>query len=136
DPGSGQVRFPKYDHVVETFPSDRADQPLDVRVLPRRSGNSRLVPNAHGTQPLPQDRAIRSVPVPNKIARCTLPGKRLDDLARNPLRGRICRHPERYPQSTTVTQNHKAIEQPERYRRQRMLASAVLRGASRTNSLK
>src|SRR5215469_9905875 len=83
-----QVRFPKYDHVVETFPSDRADQPLDIRVLPRRSGSSRLVPNAHGTQPLPEDRTIRGIPVPNKIARCTLPGKRLDDLARNPLRGR------------------------------------------------
>ena len=64
-----QVRLPKYDHVVETFPSDRADQPLDVRVLPRRSGSGRLVPNAHGTQPLPEDHAIRSVSVPNKIAR-------------------------------------------------------------------
>jgi hypothetical protein len=32
-----QVRLPKYDHVVETFPSDRADQSLDVRVLPRRA---------------------------------------------------------------------------------------------------
>src|SRR5262245_2589935 len=92
-----QVRFPKYDHVVETFPSDRADQPLDVWVLPRRSGSSRLVPNAHGTQPLPEDHAIRSVSVPGKIARCTV-GKRLDE--RNPLRGRICRHPERHPQST------------------------------------
>src|SRR6266481_3079908 len=38
-----QVRLPQYDHVVETFPSDRADQPLDVRVLPRRSRSSRLV---------------------------------------------------------------------------------------------
>src|SRR5438874_6091979 len=47
-----QVRLPEYDHVVETFPSDRADQPLNVRVLPRRSGSGRLVPNAHGTQPL------------------------------------------------------------------------------------
>src|SRR5215510_16216642 len=113
-----QVRLPKYDHVIETFPSDRTDQSLDVWILPRRSGCSRLVPNAHGTQPLPEDRAIRSVPVPNKIARCTVPRKRLDDLARNPLRGRICRHPERYPQSTPMTQNHKAIEQPKRYRRQ------------------
>ena len=64
-----QVRLPKYDHVVETFPSDRADQSLDVRILPRRSGSSRLVPNAHGTQPLPEDHAIRSVSVPNKITR-------------------------------------------------------------------
>src|SRR5215475_2061681 len=97
-----QVRLPEYDHVVETFSSDRADQPLDVRVLPRRSGSGRLVPNAHGAQALPEDRAIRSVAVPNKIARCTVPGKRLDDLARNPLRGRISRHSERHPQSTSV----------------------------------
>src|SRR5262249_22992855 len=65
-----QVRLPKYDHVVETFPSDRTDQSLDIRVLPRGSGCSRLVPNAHGTQPLPEDRTIRSVPVPNKICKC------------------------------------------------------------------
>src|SRR5262245_34005571 len=84
-----QVRFPKYDHVVETFPSDRADQPLDVWALPRRLGSSRLVPNAHGTQPLPEDRTIRSVPVPNKITRCTVPRERLGDLSRNPLPGRF-----------------------------------------------
>src|SRR5262245_20711569 len=76
-PGSGAGAPPKYDHVVETFPSDRADQSLDVRVLPRRSGCSRLVPNAHGTQALPEDHAIRSVSIPNKITRCTVPRKRL-----------------------------------------------------------
>src|SRR5262245_51749953 len=113
-----QVRLPKYDHVVETFPSDRADQSLDVRVLPRRSGSGRLVPNAHGTQPLPEDHAIRSVPAPNKITRCTVPGKRLDDLARKSLSGLVCRRRKRYPQSTSITKNNKAIEQPERYRRQ------------------
>src|SRR5262245_15423165 len=32
-----QVRLPKDDHVVETFPSDRADQPLRVPILPRRA---------------------------------------------------------------------------------------------------
>jgi hypothetical protein len=67
-----QVRLPEYDHVVETFPADRADQPLDVRILPRRSGSDRLVPNAHGAQTLPENRAIRRVPVPNKITRCTI----------------------------------------------------------------
>ena len=43
-----QVRLPEHDQVVETFPSDGANQSLDVRVLPRRSGSGRLVPNAHG----------------------------------------------------------------------------------------
>jgi hypothetical protein len=112
------MRLPEYDCMVETFPADCADQPLHVRILPRRSGSGRLVPNAQGAQPLHEERAICSVAVPDKITRCTVPGKGLDDLARNTLRGRICRHPERYPQSTLVTQNHKAIEQPERNRRQ------------------
>src|SRR5205823_14628213 len=108
-----QVRLPEHDHVVETFPSDRADQSLDVRVLPRRSGRDRPVPNAHGAQTLHEERAIRSVPVPNKVTRCTVPGERLDNLTRNPPRGRTSRHPERYPQSTPVTQNHKAMQQPD-----------------------
>src|SRR6266704_206997 len=94
-----QVRLPEHDHVVETFPSDRADQSLDVRVLPRRSGRDRLVPNAHCAQTLHEDQALRSVPVPNKVTRCTVPGERLGDLARNPLRGRICRHPARHTKS-------------------------------------
>src|SRR5262245_53660705 len=81
-----QVRLPKYDHVVETFPSDRADQSLDVRILPRGSGCSRLVPNAHGTQPQPEDHAIGSVSVPNKISRWAIRRKRLDNLAQNPHR--------------------------------------------------
>jgi len=58
---------PKFRHrcaspntITWSIPSDRTDQSLDIRVLPWRSGSSRLVPNAHGTQPLPEDRAIRS----------------------------------------------------------------------------
>src|SRR5262249_32624264 len=86
-PGSGADAPPEHDHVVETFPADRADQPLDVRVLPRRSGRDRPVPNAYGAQTLHEERAIRSVPVPNKVTRCTVPRERLGDLARNPLRG-------------------------------------------------
>jgi hypothetical protein len=33
-----QMRLPEYDYVIETFPADRADQPLHVRILPRRIG--------------------------------------------------------------------------------------------------
>jgi hypothetical protein len=41
-----QMRLPKHDHVVETFPSDRADQPLGVRILPRRAWRNGLVADA------------------------------------------------------------------------------------------
>jgi hypothetical protein len=32
-----QMSCPKYDHVVETFPSERADQSFGVRILPPRA---------------------------------------------------------------------------------------------------
>jgi hypothetical protein len=53
-----QVRFAEHNHMVETFPSDRADQSLDVRILPRRSGCDRPIANAHGVQTLHEDWAI------------------------------------------------------------------------------
>src|SRR4029450_13567026 len=57
-----QVRLPEHDHVVETFPSDRADQSLDVRVLPRRLGRDRLCPQGPGGQTPHQKRARARVP--------------------------------------------------------------------------
>ena len=40
---TAQVRLPEHNHVVETFPSDRADQSLRVRILPRRAYGNGLV---------------------------------------------------------------------------------------------
>jgi arginase family enzyme len=31
---SAQMRFTEYDHVVQALPADRADEPLNVSVLP------------------------------------------------------------------------------------------------------
>src|ERR1700731_3430416 len=53
--GPAQVRFAKHDHVVETFAADRADESLNVSILPRRSGCDRMVPDAHCTDPLQED---------------------------------------------------------------------------------
>ena len=39
---------------------------------------------------LREDQATRSVSVPTKVTRCAVPRERLGDLARNPLRSRIC----------------------------------------------
>jgi hypothetical protein len=43
------MRLPKYDHVVETFPSDRADRSLHVPILPRRAWRNGLIADAHGS---------------------------------------------------------------------------------------
>ena len=56
-----QVRFAKHDDVVETFAADRADESLNVSILPGRSGCDRVVPNAHCSDPLQEDRTIRGV---------------------------------------------------------------------------
>ena len=42
-----QVSLSEHDHVVNTFPSDRADQSLCVRILPRRARGNGLVADAH-----------------------------------------------------------------------------------------
>src|ERR1700716_1995267 len=113
-----QVPSPKHDHVVETFAADRADESLDVSILPGRSGCDRMVPNAHCTDPLQEDWTIRGVSILNEIARRVVPRERLGDLARDPLRGWVCRHAKRYPKSSSVAYNDKTIQNLECDRRQ------------------
>jgi hypothetical protein len=58
-----QVRLPKYDHVVETFPSDRADQSLHVPILPRRARGNGLVADAHGPQSARDCGTVDPIPI-------------------------------------------------------------------------
>ena len=44
-----QMGLTEHNQVVETFPSDRADQSLRVPILPRRARSNRLVADAHGS---------------------------------------------------------------------------------------
>src|ERR1700724_2666352 len=77
-----------------------------------------MVPNAHCTEPLQEDRTIRGVSIPNEISRRVVPRERLGDLARDPLRGRVCRHAKRHPKSSSVAHNDKTIQNFEGDRRQ------------------
>src|ERR1700731_3389093 len=113
-----QVRFAKHDHGVETFAADRADESLNVSILPGRSGCDRMVPNAHCTDPLQEDWTIRGVSIPNEISRRVVPRERLGDLARDPLRGWVCRHAKRHPKSSSVAHNDQTIQTLECDRRQ------------------
>ncbi len=42
--------FPEDDQMVEAFPSDRADEPLNVSILPGRLWRRGSVPDAHCSQ--------------------------------------------------------------------------------------
>ena len=52
-----QVRLPEHDHVVETFPSDRADQSLCVRILPSEPGAMGL-----SRMPMARNRWVTAAP--------------------------------------------------------------------------
>src|SRR6201987_1584579 len=77
-----------------------------------------MVPNAPCTGPLREDRTIRGVSIPHEIARRAVPRERLGALARDPLRGWVCRHAKRHPKSSSVAHNDKTIQNFECDRRQ------------------
>src|SRR5260370_8016066 len=105
-----QVRFAKHDHVVETFAADRADESLNVSILPGRSGCDRTVPDTHCTDPLQEDWTIRGVSIPNEISRRVVPRERLGDLARDPLPGWVSRHPQPPPNPPSPPHNAKTLQ--------------------------
>ncbi len=77
-----------------------------------------MVPNAHCTDPLQENWTKRGVSIPNEISRRVVPRERLGDLARDPLRGWVCRHAKRHPKSSSVAHNDKTIQNLECDRRQ------------------
>src|SRR5690348_9858176 len=87
-----EVPFPQDHDMVEALASDRANQPLNMTVLPRRAWRDRTVANAHGSQPPGNRGAIRGVAVTDEVARSLIPRECLGDLSGDPLGGWICCH--------------------------------------------
>src|SRR5213080_4955729 len=85
---AAQVTVAQDDDVIQAFTANRTNQSLDIWVLPGRSRGSDDLRNAHRANAITECRAIRFVPVPQQIARCSVPGKGLGHLAGKPaLRG-------------------------------------------------
>jgi hypothetical protein len=74
------------DDVIKTFPSDRADQPLRISVLPRRLRRDRSVTNAHGPDAPDEGSAIRVVAVADQLAWRLVPAAGLGQLTGKPFR--------------------------------------------------
>jgi len=75
--------------MVDTFASDRADQSFHIRILPGRTRCDGPIPDAEATQTSLHDRTIDAVTVSREIGGCFIPGKCLDNLPGDPLRGRV-----------------------------------------------
>ena len=76
------MRFPGHDHVVETFPSDCADQSLDVRILPRRARRNEAVDKITGSLDAQNQGMVtmRATQEPQMLARSDLPSPSIDLL--------------------------------------------------------
>src|SRR5713101_463584 len=70
---AAQVGFIENDDVIETLAADRADDALDIGVLPwgARCGDDLVDP--HGPDTIAEALAIRGIPVPQQVARRRVP---------------------------------------------------------------
>src|SRR5207245_10581840 len=105
------------DHLIQTLPPDTADEPLDIRVLPRRAGGSHHFIDAHMAHTLPKMSAVDAVPVAEERAWRLVPRKRLDHLLGRPLGCWMLSDIEVYNASALVSQDDEDEEHPERHRR-------------------
>ena len=100
--------------MIDAFPTDRADQPFCVCVLPWRTSCRRLIPNAHGSQASGEYLAISSIAIPDHIARDLLPAKSLGQLIGDPFGCGVRGDPKPQDLPPAMSHNQQAIEQPER----------------------
>jgi hypothetical protein len=87
---AARVTLAEDDNVIQKFAADRSDETLGVGILPGRSRRSDDLGDALRMNAMPECRAIRFVPVPQQIARCSVPRKGLGDLVGKPNLRRIC----------------------------------------------
>src|SRR6478609_11841534 len=80
-----QMSLANYDHMIEAFSSDRADQSFRIAVLPRRSRRCRSVANAHRSSASGKCLSVDAVPITNQVSRHCLPAAGLRDLTSDPF---------------------------------------------------
>jgi hypothetical protein len=70
-----KVLFARHHNVVQAFPTERADQPFGVAVLPWRACRSRMITNAKRANSANEYTAVTSIPIADQIARL-IPSRR------------------------------------------------------------
>ena len=112
-----EMALAKDNHVVNTFPPDRPDQPLRLAILPRRRWCRPAIADAHGTNTSDEDRAIGSIAVTDEIAGSLAPSAGLGELPGKPFRGWMRGGRQPQEPASVMPQDQNTIEKPERNRR-------------------
>src|SRR5262245_43616741 len=102
--------FTDHHDIVETFPSNRPNYPLGIRVLPRRARRNHDFPDAQRLGLTPKSFSIDLVSVSDQILRSLLQAARLEQLPRRPFRGRVLGDIEMHQPAPAVAQHHKHEE--------------------------
>ena len=77
---SPQVGFPEDDHMVKAFPSDRADESLDISVLPWRPRCRWSIPDAHCSQTPHDCIAVNRILISKHVLRRFIPREGINYL--------------------------------------------------------
>ncbi len=68
-----QMPFAEHDDMIETFPSDRANQTFRVSILPRRARCCRMISNTKSSNATNERSSITAVAIADQSARSLLP---------------------------------------------------------------
>ena len=105
------------DDVVQTFPADGSDNPLDISILPRRSWRDQHLSYAHTGNAASKALAINAVSIAKDMAGCGIERKGFDYLLSRPCRRGMSGHIDMENATTIVPQNDNHIEDPKGCRR-------------------
>jgi hypothetical protein len=82
-----QMGFVQHHDVVEILAAEGADEPFDIRILPRRPSRRLDFVDPHGLR-APQERdPVHRIAIAQEVSRSTLPGEGLHELLDRPLGG-------------------------------------------------
>ena len=109
--------FANHYDVVKAFPSNRANHPLRIGVLPRRAWRDDRLPDVQHLRLTRKSFAIDLIPVPNQMARALFQPARLDELSRRPFRGRMLRNIEMHQPTPPAAQHHEHKQDSKGHRR-------------------
>ena len=111
-----QATLVEHDEMVQTFPSDRANEALAIRILPRGMRSREHLVNPHRMGGCRERLAIDSIAVAQQVARCTIPGEGMDQLPGRPCCGGMSGYAKVKEAAAIMRQNQKNEEQTERRR--------------------
>ena len=114
---TAQMTLIEDDDVIEAFAADRANDALDIGILPRRARRSDDLVDRHRLEAIAEDWTIRCVAIPQQMSGCCVPRERLDDLSGQPDLCRVLCDIEMDNFSSLVAEDDQGVEElkPRRY---------------------